>query len=43
MVTINVSPETKELFKKEKLKYSNKLGRNISEDEFIKILLKEKK
>jgi isopropylmalate/homocitrate/citramalate synthase len=46
MVTINVSEETKEEFKKIKLELSAKQGKSISEDELLKILIekyKEKK
>jgi len=46
MATINTSQDTKEEFKEEKLNYSAKIKKDISEDEFLKVLLnnfKEKK
>ncbi len=39
MATINVSGETKEIFKKLKLNLSAKNGEQISEEEFEKILI----
>jgi hypothetical protein len=39
MVTINLSPETKERFKRIKLNISAKEGKSVSEDDLLKILL----
>jgi len=39
MATINVGDETKEIFKKLKLNLSSKNEKQISEDEFLKILI----
>jgi len=39
MATINVSDETKEIFRKLKLNLSAKNGEQISEEEFEKILI----
>ncbi len=39
MATINISDETKEIFKKLKLNLSAKNGEQISEEEFVKILI----
>lgn len=39
MVSINISKETKERFKKSKLNMSAKEGKSLSEDDFENILL----
>ena len=39
MPTINISSKIKEIFKKKKLTYSVKMGKNISEDKFEEVLL----
>ncbi|MEK6878108.1 MAG: hypothetical protein AABY22_00790 [Nanoarchaeota archaeon] len=39
MLTINVEEEAKEKFKLLKLRYSAKIGKELSEDEFMGVLL----